>query len=79
MHHPAHVDGRSLVLLQRAGHRFAVVDSGLLSYDGENLELPSGRRIAEEELGKFMAVTLSLASPSFLPITLSLKRLRQEP
>jgi hypothetical protein len=56
MHHPAHVEGRSLVLLQRAGHRYAVLDSGLLSHDGECLELPSGRRITDDELDKFQSV-----------------------
>ncbi|MEX0653368.1 MAG: hypothetical protein WD151_04505 [Phycisphaeraceae bacterium] len=63
MHHPAHVDGRSLVLLKRTGHRFAVVDSGLLSHDGENLELPSGHRITDDELGKFQSVISSNRIP----------------
>ncbi|QNN22936.1 hypothetical protein HED60_11885 [Planctomycetales bacterium ZRK34] len=56
MSHPVEADGRSVVILRRSGHRFEVVDSGLLSYDGQMLEFPSGYCITDEELSKFQPV-----------------------
>jgi hypothetical protein len=63
MFQPAHVDGRSLVILRRRrtwlGWRFSVVASGLLEHDGEILALVDGesnRVITEQELAEVLLV-----------------------
>lgn len=57
MAYPTDVDARSLIILKRTGYRFEPIDSGVLGYDGDNLELPSGRRITDDELQSFQPVT----------------------
>ena len=63
MLNPAHVDGRSLIILRRrstwAGLKFAIVASGRLDHDGEKLTLVgdnSTRVIADQERAAFMIV-----------------------
>jgi hypothetical protein len=63
MLHPAHVDGRSLVILRRrstwSGLKFSVVASGQLEHVGETLTLigdNSTREITNDELAGFMIV-----------------------
>jgi len=59
MFHPSHVDGRSLVILQRRGGRFAAVASGRLEHDGESLTLVGDGRqrvLTEPELASVMVV-----------------------
>jgi hypothetical protein len=59
MLHPAHVDGRSLVILQRRGHQFSVAASGQLEHDGETLALVGdGKRrvLTRARVGSVMVV-----------------------
>lgn len=59
MYQPAHVDGRSLIILQRRGHKYSVRASGELLHDGEVLELVGeGQRrvVTDQELASFMDV-----------------------
>jgi hypothetical protein len=60
MLHPAHVDGRSLVMIQPTtfGHR--VIATGVLSYDGQTLILRNDaddRVVRDDELAAFAHVT----------------------
>jgi hypothetical protein len=58
MHHPAHIDGRSVVILRR-GRGFHVLESGMLSYDGQTLTLgedESRRVFTDDELQSLMPV-----------------------
>jgi hypothetical protein len=58
MLHPTHVDGRTVVILRQGRLGFHVVESGLLSYDGESLWLGEGecsRVLTDEECA---AITL---------------------
>jgi len=50
MHLPAHIDGRTVVILRQEGCGHAVVESGRLSFDGETLSLVAGesRRVFTE-------------------------------
>ncbi|HEY2841892.1 MAG TPA: hypothetical protein VGJ26_22225, partial [Pirellulales bacterium] len=47
---PIHVDGRTLVVIRRTTSSYAAEESGLLSYDGQTLELQStqGNRVVTE-------------------------------
>ena len=59
MLHPAHVDGRSLVILRRRGRRYSVVASGRLEHDGESLALVGDgkpRVVTEAELASLFVV-----------------------
>jgi hypothetical protein len=59
MLHPAHVDGRSLVILRQQGNRFSVVASGQLEHDGETLTLVGDgqqRVLTEQDLASVMVV-----------------------
>ena len=53
-HHPAHIDGCSLVILRRRSSLlsagFEVVESGTLSYDGETLTLESDHAARTREV-----------------------------
>ena len=42
MYQPAHIDGRTVVILRREGHRYTIVESGRLQFDGEDLSLTDG-------------------------------------
>jgi hypothetical protein len=61
MFQPAHVDGRSLVLVRQTRWGYERVESGFLSDDGESLwlEVETGeyRRITDDELSRFLQVT----------------------
>lgn len=60
MHHPAHVDGCSVVVLRQGRRGFQVVESGILLFDGEALALGEGesrRPFSEGELEALMHVT----------------------
>ena len=39
---PAHIDGRTVVVLRPAGHGHVVVESGRLNFDGEEVSLVAG-------------------------------------
>jgi hypothetical protein len=59
MHHPAHIDGRSVVILRQGRRGFHVLESGLLSYDGQTLTLgedESRRVFTDDELRSLMPV-----------------------
>jgi hypothetical protein len=70
MFHPAHIDGRTLVILRR--HRallrrvFRIVASGRLEYDGASLSLvngPSERVITDSEREALMLVSSDTRIP----------------
>ena len=42
MYHPAHIDGRTVVVLRREGHSYSIVESGRLEFNGEDLSLVNG-------------------------------------
>lgn len=42
MYQPAHIDGRTVVVLHREGRGYAIVESGRLQFDGEDLSLADG-------------------------------------
>ncbi len=59
MHHPAHIDGRSAVILRHGRRGFHVLESGILSYDGQTLTLgedESRRVFTDDELQSLMPV-----------------------
>jgi hypothetical protein len=59
MHHPAHIDGRSVVVLRQGRWGFSVSESGILSYDGQTLSLGEGesqRVLSDDELQSLMPV-----------------------
>jgi hypothetical protein len=59
MHHPAHIDGRSVVILRQGRWGFQVLESGILSYDGQMLWLGEGRprrALTDDELQSLMPV-----------------------
>jgi hypothetical protein len=63
MFHPAHVDGRTVVVLRRRtgwfGPRFSVVASGRLEHDGQTLSLVAPgvtRAVTADELASLMLV-----------------------
>ncbi len=60
MHHPAHIDGRSVVILRQGRRRgFHVLESGMLSHDGQTLTLGAGesRRVfTDDELQSLQPV-----------------------
>ncbi len=59
MHHPAHIDGRSVVILRQGRLGFRVLESGILSYDGRTLTLgedESRRLFSDDELQGLMPV-----------------------
>ena len=63
MFQPAHVDGRTLVVLQPRESilgGYSVVESGRLEHDGEELRLVGDvgcRLVSDDELGEFQPVT----------------------
>jgi hypothetical protein len=59
MLHPAHVDGRSVVILRQGLRGFDALESGILSYDGRTLSLGEGgsrRTLSDDELKSLMTV-----------------------
>ena len=59
MHHPAHIDGCSVVILRQGRRGFHVLESGMLSYDGQTLTLgedESRRVFTDDELQSLMPV-----------------------
>ena len=59
MYQPAHVDGRSVVILRKDRRGFHVLEKGRLSYDGQELLLildTSQRPFTESELDALMPV-----------------------
>jgi hypothetical protein len=59
MYHPAHIDGRSVVILRQGCRGFQVLESGILSYDGQTLwlgEKGSRRALTDDELQSLMPV-----------------------
>jgi hypothetical protein len=59
MHHPAHIDGCSVVILRQGRRGFHVLESGMLSYDGQTLTLgedDSRRVFTDGELQSLMPV-----------------------
>jgi hypothetical protein len=59
MHQPAHVDGCSVVILRRTHLGYVIIDSGLLSFDGETLTLGEGdaaRVVSHAELRALLTV-----------------------
>ena len=61
MYQPAHVDGRSLVLVRQTRWGYEPIETGFLADDGESLwlegETGERRRITEDELSRFLQVT----------------------
>jgi hypothetical protein len=59
MHHPAHIDGCSVVILRQGWRGLHVLESGMLSYDGQTLTLgedQSRRVFTDDELQSLMPV-----------------------
>ena len=59
MHQPAHIDGRSVVILRQGRRGFHILESGMVSYDGQTLTLGEGesRRVfTDDELQSLMPV-----------------------
>ena len=59
MHHPAHIDGCSVVILRQGRRGFHALESGMLSYDGQTLTLgadESRRVFTDDELQSLMPV-----------------------
>jgi hypothetical protein len=51
MYHPSEIDGCSLVVLRPTALGFEIIESGILSYDGEALRLetlPNGWRLIDD-------------------------------
>jgi hypothetical protein len=66
MHHPAHIDGRSVVILRQGRRGFRVLESGILSYDGQTLSLGEGesRRVfSDDEWHSLMPVAAGSRIP----------------
>lgn len=42
MYQPAHIDGRTVVVLRRKGLRYTIMENGTLAFDGEELSLVFG-------------------------------------
>ena len=60
MFYPAHIDGRTLVILTQTRRGFRSIVSGRLSYDGETLSLVCDdaiRSISDDELAAFQPVS----------------------
>ncbi|HVJ85816.1 MAG TPA: hypothetical protein VM452_09250 [Caulifigura sp.] len=60
MHYPPHIDGRTVVVLSRAVLGYRIIESGILSYDGESLTLvgeTSRRLFTDAELASVLDVT----------------------
>ena len=60
MYQPIHIDGRSIVVLRKAHLGYRVIESGVLSFDGETLTLGEGnaaRVVSDAELGALMPVS----------------------
>jgi hypothetical protein len=55
MHHPTHVDGRSVVILRQGRRGFHVLESGWLNYDGRGA-LARRWRIAAGVLGRRVGI-----------------------
>jgi hypothetical protein len=59
MHHPAHIDGRTVVIARQGRRGFHVLESGMLGYDGQTLTLGEDelRRVfTDDELQSLMPV-----------------------
>ena len=59
MHHPARLDGRSVVVLRQGRWGFSAMESGILSHDGQTLSLGEGesqRVLSDDELQSLMPV-----------------------
>ena len=59
MYHPAHIDGKTLVVLVQCGATFQTIASGRLSYDGDVLTLvgpDSHRDVTDAEMAQLQPV-----------------------
>jgi hypothetical protein len=59
MYHPAHIDGRSVVILRSDRWGYSALEIGILSYDGRALSLGEGesqRALSDDELQSLMPV-----------------------
>jgi hypothetical protein len=59
MHHPAHIDGCSVVILRQGRRGYRALESGMLSYDRQALTLGedgSRRVFTDDELQSLMPV-----------------------
>jgi hypothetical protein len=53
MYHPAHIEGRTVVVLRREARGYSIVESGRLEFNGEDLSLVNGdfkRLFPDEEI-----------------------------
>ena len=53
LYHPAHIDGRTVVVLRSDILGYTIMESGLLKFDGESLSLACGeakRHFSEQEV-----------------------------
>ncbi|WP_092050502.1 hypothetical protein [Planctomicrobium piriforme] len=60
MHHPAHIDGRTLVILKPTILGYKIIEKSRLAYDGNELHLIDGqssRVITDQELAAVLNVT----------------------
>lgn len=66
MYQPAHVDGRTVIILKPFNGGYRVVESGRLSFDGDSLTLireDTGRTFAASEVDAMKLVTASNRIP----------------
>lgn len=59
MYQPAHIDGRTVVVLRSAGRGYSIVESGRLEFDGEELSLlseDSKRSFSDREIDSLKLV-----------------------
>jgi hypothetical protein len=67
MYSPAHVDGSAVVILRQKPFGYSQAESGMLSYDGEVMELASekgSRSFGEDELTQLQPVTVENRIPA---------------
>jgi len=66
MYHPAHIDGRTLIVLSQRRRGFRALENGILSYDGQALSLDGGesrRVLSDDELQSLTPVAPSNRIP----------------
>ena len=66
MYQPAHIDGRTVIILRSAWFGFQVVESGRLTFDGETLSLMGDnfeRQFLAKEINSLQPVTAGNTIP----------------
>jgi hypothetical protein len=69
MHQPAHIEGKTVVMLSRRGSSHAVIESGRLAFDGEDVSLVTAeakRLFSPEEIDSLVLVVAGNRIPECL-------------